>query len=294
MVNVDLSRVIPYKAAAYFVALIPGGFFGISVLFANPAFARQLVTGTQQMLSLNRYELLLVFLFFVFVVGNAFMILVSLIKFALGLVYQYLLIPARYLLRRQVYLPAFRRLAVVQRPGAPSSPDSMRRRLTELFGPYNERLQRQVDLEDSGRPSAAFLWWERLARQLLLKRFGLKEDELPAASFDPLMAALAKPTKADLRGDLLMNAFHATGWAAIVARSLAPALHTRWYAILAAFLILTGLVHDFYVAKRLNDPDVAAFLYLRDIVEEFPKLETERKPSPKADDDSEGEEGSPL
>jgi hypothetical protein len=69
-----------------------------------------------------------------------------------------------------------------------------------------------------------------------------------------------------------MMASHATGWAALVARRFAPSLHTRWYATFAVFLIVTGLIHDFYVAKPLADPEVAAGLYLRDLIKQFPKL----------------------
>lgn len=283
MISVDLRRAIPHKAFVYLVALIPGVFFGVSVLFANPGLARQLIAKTQEALSPDRYLLLVVFLFLASVVGNALLVFASLIQFALRRGYASLVVPTRDFLRRELWLPVLRRLTHV-RSGVPTW---IQRQLMHSLRPYIDRLQIQVNRVLVGEPLAATVWLDVLTKQLLLKRCGLSGDKLPAASFDPLFAAFAKPTPRDLRGDLIMMATEATGWGGMVARTFAPALHARWYTTFAAFLIFAGLVHDFYVAKRLSDPEVAGILYLRDILSEFPKLEADGVTPPKPDDDPE-------
>jgi hypothetical protein len=273
MFSIDIGRLIPRNALSFLAPLIPGGFFWVSVLFGNPSLTHQIVAPAQRAFALNGYVLFLVFLLLVWVTGNAFLLLISLIQWVLRLMYHWVIIPGRRLARKHMLLPALRRLTRCQ----PGIPIPRRQRISmELFGNYMHGLQRRVTQEQGG-PLPDSKWLTVFVRQLLLKRFGITDAELPPAraDFDPLVSAFANRTSNDLRGQLPMMASHATGWAALVARRFAPSLHTRWYATFAVFLIATGLIHDFYVAKRLADPEVAAGLYLRDLIKQFPRLKAQ-------------------
>jgi hypothetical protein len=74
-----------------------------------------------------------------------------------------------------------------------------------------------------------------------------------------------------------MNAMHATGWAALLATRFAPVLWSRWYLIFAFTMTGFGLLHDYYLAQRLNDPNIGNLLRIRAILREYPKIESTSK-----------------
>jgi hypothetical protein len=75
MLSFDLSKAVPSKAF-YLLAFIPGLFFEVSILLGSPERLTALASKVQA-LSLNRYAELAIALFLAFVIGNAFMFLVS-------------------------------------------------------------------------------------------------------------------------------------------------------------------------------------------------------------------------
>jgi hypothetical protein len=130
------------------------------------------------------------------------------------------------------------------------------------------------------RLKSEIAWWDALVRQLLLRRYGLTEEKLPAVTFQPLMDVLTDLEPEDVRGSMLMNALEATGWAALAAPIFAPMLWCRWYLAFAFFLIANGLLHAYYVAWRLNSHDLGHLLRIRAILREFPKISAESADHP--------------
>jgi hypothetical protein len=68
------------------------------------------------------------------------------------------------------------------------------------------------------------------------------------------------------------------------------ALWNKWYLIFTFFLIGNGLFHDYFVAMRLNSPDMGDMLRLQDVLREFPKIPptgVRREIPPSAPDDEE-------
>jgi hypothetical protein len=247
---------------------MPGLFFEFSILLANPALACQLALRSQESFGFGRYLTLFVGLFLAFVIGNTLMLFASLIQMAVGYVYSLYLFLWK-LFERKVLLPVLTKLTHI--PGW--TPPKW---FFDLYVLTVTNVQRVSSTE----PTPAYLWWETLAKQLLLKRYGLSEESLPAASFSPLQKVLTVPTAEEIRGSILVNASHATGWAALIASKFAPALRTKWYITFAVFLIVYGLLHDWYVAKRLNDPDMGDTLRLRAVLREFPKIQPSGAPQP--------------
>ncbi len=285
----------------YFSAFMPGLFFEFSILLVNPGLGRQLVESSQEGFGLGHFLPLFIGLFLAFVIGNAFMFLVSHIQWLVGLGYRF----CRFLWEKfqfHVLLPFLTKLthsgppapAPTVNPGQPSMPQpapKQRRPSPRWLSALYVRTVAKLQRVHSTEPTAAYEWWETLAKQLLLKRYGLSEEKLPATSFSPLQAVLTIPSAEEARGSILMNALHATGWAALFASRFAPALWNKWYIVFAVALIGFGLLHDYYVAMRLNDPDLGDILRLRAVLREFPRIrptgttqQNPAKPSGEEDD----------
>jgi len=261
VVSFDLSKALPPRAYLYLAALMPGLFLEFSILLANPALACELALRSQEGFGFGRYLTLFAALFLAFVIGNALMALASLIQMAVGYTYSFCL-RLWELFEEHALLPRLTKLTHTQGRTPP-------RWVYDLYIRTHNRVTRRSSTE----PTEAYLWWEKLAMQLLEKRYGVSEEDLPVASFFPLQKVLTVPTQEEIRGSVLVNALHATGWAALIASRFAPILRTRWFIAFAAFLIVYGLLHDWYVAKHLWDPDIGDTARLQAILREFPKLQ---------------------
>lgn len=270
---------------------MPGLVLEISILLANPNLARQLALRTQESFGFGHYLTLFVGLFLAFVIGNTLMLLVALIQWGNGHVYNHSRLSWE-LLERHALLPVLTRLTHPRPASAPNTTPPPARTPPKWISALYVRTLTHVRRLASTEPTDAYLWWESLAKRLLHRRYGLREEDLPHASFMPLQTVLTVPTREEIRGSLLVNASHATGWAALIASKFAPALRANWYITSAFFLIAYGFLHDWYVANRMWNPDIGDTMRLRAILREFPRLEAAEpdKPSPGNHDDKEGEE----
>ena len=83
-----VEKLIPPRAYTYLFAALPGLFFEISILVANPERMCELVAKAQDGFGLNHYELVGMALILAFIIGNAFMLLVSFNQLLLGKLYR--------------------------------------------------------------------------------------------------------------------------------------------------------------------------------------------------------------
>jgi hypothetical protein len=239
---------------------MPGLFFELSILLANPDLGRELVQRSQQGFAFVHFFPLFIGLFLAFVVGTAFMFLISHIQWAISLIYN----SCRFLRTKFDFYILLRFLTkLVNSPVSAPAP----------IASTGQSLVPQTTPERSREPTAADEWWEALAKQLLLKRYGLSKESLPAASFEPLRDVLTIPSAEEIRGSILMNALQATGWAGLFASRFAPALWNKWYVLFSLVLIGFGLLHDYFVAKRLRDPEIGDLLRIRAVLREFPRIQ---------------------
>jgi hypothetical protein len=249
---------------------MPGLFFEFSILLASPELARRFVLGTQGDFVLGRYLSLFMGVFLAFVVGNSLMLLASLLQSVVGLIYRMCLFLSMQF-QKYVLLPVLTRLTHTRTSSSASAAKPVStppRWLTMLY----VRICTNVESLPEQDEKDAYQWWVTIAKQLLLKRYDLTEDKLPVVPFAPLQNVLTIPTPEEIRGSILVNASHATGWAALFASWVAPALCNKWYIILAFFLIGCGLLHDWGVARRLHDPALGNMLRLRAVLREFPTI----------------------
>lgn len=113
--------------------------------------------------------------------------------------------------------------------------------------------------------------WHVLARRLLKVRYGIKWNEFKDEEWKPLFLTLGTWTPDDVRGSIFIISCHATGWAGLAATRFAPRLQTKYYFLFCLFLILNGLLHDYYVVVRRCDPRFAGYASIRAVLREFPK-----------------------
>src|SRR5712691_8058852 len=114
MFKVDISKALPPSAFNYLAPFVPGLFFEISILLANPRLISELASQSQSAYHFGYYTLLLIALMLAFIIGNGFVLFVRMFQRMVGRIYQL----KRFLLKQlnhHVLLPVVNR--VMNRPG---------------------------------------------------------------------------------------------------------------------------------------------------------------------------------
>jgi hypothetical protein len=202
------------------------------------------------------------------------MLFVSVVQYAVGRQYR-IGLSLWELSRKHFLLPILTRMTHSWKSAIAPTTENPHPHPTPRFVPpeWVNNLYRRtfLDVHDvqSAQEDAEYQWWDALVRQLLLKCFGMAEEILAAASFEPLYKILSEPTPEETRGSVLVNASEATGWAGLLAATFAPTLRNKWYMLFAIFLVAWGLTHDFIVTRALYDPSMGTLLRLRAVLHEF-------------------------
>src|SRR6266851_3615689 len=241
MLNVDVSKVLPRRSLSYLIVFLPGLFFVLSVTLGNPDLTERILSGPKPITNSNRYFETAVALFFAFVIGNGFMLVVSFVYYLWGYVYRfcerlrvgacrYLLLP---ILNRVSQLPSLTRSAQKAVSERRPTPWLVRwlsyvnRVLVPIAFPSNQEI---LDGQKA---------WRIIARRLLWKRYGIDLNQL-GDEWHFLYESVGTPTSEEVRGPLLMMASHAMGWAGVVAMNIAPALRNKYYIGFSAAMLVFG------------------------------------------------------
>jgi hypothetical protein len=276
--KVDLSKVLPDRAYELLAGFSPGLFFFFSVLLANPDLVARVVVGVQLHFSIGRYASLAVGLFLAFIVGNAFMLVSTLLQYVFGILYPVKIFIWRCI-SRFLLVPITERLMTRLRVfGANPARKRDVSFLMQLVAGFHARVVTVAHLGYNDWRSIQGCWGI-LARELLKIRYGVNWRDLRGEEWTPLFFNLGSWSPEDIRGNMMMIALHATGWAGIAAIRLAPQLRNKYYFLFCLFLILNGVLHDYYVVWRRSDPRVAGYANIRAILREFPKTLAERSPA---------------
>jgi hypothetical protein len=269
-----VSSVVPPRAYVFMVALLPGLFFELSILLADPALVCDLVARARDGLGLGHYEILGLSLVIAYVIGNALILLVTLIQRLLAYPYK---------LRAWVWeeLCAWPLSPLVVWLGRKQWWGRRQR-----FRDFSMYVQERA----SGMPAdeGARKLWAIIGKRLLREKYGVEPKDLGQEEWNALYWTLGTLTITDVRGSMTMIVFEATGWAGLAATLFAHQLWNRYYVGLSALLILAGLLHDWHVAGNLNNFRFLAYLKIRSLLREFPRV-TDRTSSPDPDANSESE-----
>jgi hypothetical protein len=246
MINLDPAK-IP-RLWDLLPAFMPGLFLEISVLIARPQLVYEMTDGAR----LDRYASATIAVILAFIVGIPFMFRVGLLRYALGLVY----VSGRKLWRK--FLEYLLR--------AKDSPSKPPRFASSRF--VNEAYRKTLagDLEATGTALP------KAISELLRRRYGLKApDPMHTAEWQAWYGVLGTPKPEVFKGILLVMATQATGWSALAAAYLAPALRSRPYFVFSLFLIAHGILFDWAVVRRWNHPVLRSLLSLRAVLDEIPR-----------------------
>jgi hypothetical protein len=275
VLNVDF-KTIPSSALSYLLTFMPGLFFLSAIAIGNPYLTSDLTARLLATIPFDHYAAIFValFLFLAFVTGATFITLVALIQY----------LPVRYVWRlwfrskpflcKRALLPILKHLMATPKPKPQWLINLHGRAMDTVFPPLREQ-------------QPAYRWWKALTKQLLRKRCGMKDSDLPPTSMYPLTQVLTEPSPREQRGNVMMVALHATGWSALAAAYFAPELRATWLYLFALFLIANGLYHDMTLIKLLIDPSIGDMLRLRAVLREFPKLKAQPIPEKRANDNAE-------
>ena len=263
-----VSRIVPERIYSYLAALLPGVFFEISIVVADPTLISRLVERAEQSFTLGRPITVTIALFLAYLIGTALMFIPPLIQ-------HYVLEPLYriwwFLWKQFCKWPLFPivRWLMGKKRFAP---------MTEVHDFYKYIL----DIGFTIRPEEAqnaWSCWLTFARRLLKQRYGINPDDLHQDNqWGALYWILGIWYPEDLRGNLLVICLEATGWAGLAASRVAPALQTKYFLYFVGLLIVIGLLHDLYVVRRNVDPRISSYSHIRAILRELRRL-----PEPKAD-----------
>lgn len=266
MVSIDLSKIVPGKAYAYLAAFLPGLFFVLSVVLANPGFVARLAADFGNSVNLGRYATLAAALFLAFIIGNGFLLVDTFIQYVFMYLYRFKVF--LYRLACKWPLRQLTQWMIVKRQWRMPWVGKMHQRAWTIA---------QVGFDDWREH---YHCWVVFARRLLELRYQLKVEDLNNEDFGVLWSTLGRITPEEFRGSLMLIATHATGWAGLAAMPFAPVLRNKYYAGFCLFLILNGMLHAYYVARRRFDPRIAGLLTVRAVMREFPKTEKANSSGP--------------
>jgi hypothetical protein len=258
MLNLELSKVLPSRPYVFLAAFLPGFFFETSILLANPELASRLIANFQKSFPTNHYLLLGTGLFLAFVIGTGFLLLVTFIQYIYAHVYR---------LFRSIWGRICRSPLYPLSVWAMKHPSWRRPWLSRLSAHLSNR-----GLMDAADSIPVRRCWGKIASQLLKSRYGIDPTQFNEDEWPVLFWTLPTRTRWEVRGDLSMIASQATGWSGLAAILLAPTLRNGYYLTFSLFLILNGLLHDFYLIQRNLHPTAAAYTTLRATLRAFPKL----------------------
>src|SRR6266849_6928767 len=205
---------------------------------------------------MGRYAIWCVALFFAFVIGNAFILFVTLIQRLLGYFYR-----LWDWVREELCIWPLSPIIV----WLGKKPWLLRRRRFRVFAENVQRRASGGPLDDGARRL-----WAVVAKRLLKEKYGIgREDQLGQDEWNALYQTLGTLRIEDVRGSMTMIVSEATGWCGIAATRFAPTLRNRYYVAFSGLLIVAGLLHDCYVAAGLNNHQFLGYLKVRALFREF-------------------------
>ncbi len=130
--------------------------------------------------------------------------------------------------------------------------------------------------------------WLTLARRLLKARYGIESEDVGDNEWSILYWMLGESDPRDTRGSLLVFTLEATGWAGIAAIRLVPSFDTKHFYYFCLFLVVNGLIHDWFVVRRMTDPRASGYRNVRAVLRELRQL-PQQQISPAKTSDGKGE-----
>ncbi|MGB6678474.1 MAG: hypothetical protein WBE44_17395 [Terriglobales bacterium] len=237
MINVDLSKAFHPRIVDALSAFLPGLFFEVTLLLANP----QPVRSSAARAGLGGYAQLFVALLGAYVLGCAFMSWVQLLRVMLIKLRFFCVGRWAQLVKSQ--LIARRRHAIAGQP-IPRQPWPVG---------FLTREDRRLSDRDREQEYYRRAWGQ--AARVLLKRYGIEAPRGPdPGEWHPWVRFWGGLRWHLLRSYLIMMSLEAAGWSGLAALYFAPPLRNAPFVGLCGFLIFFGLLNDYNLARYQTDP----------------------------------------
>jgi hypothetical protein len=248
-------------AIVYLLAMSPGMFFMCSVAIGNIYLAKFFIQRLNELYSFPPYVILLIFIGFGFIIGQAFIMLSWLFEMVLF---------QSYRLPRKVFRKIFGGPWLYKWLGNHQAFPPNRNFLVSLLS----KLVFRARVEEVDDPDAKSVRWclAAAAEKLLEKQYGIDSFRATGKSggeWPVWYSALGKPTK--LLAETL-NAGRVTlasGLAGAFACSFAPQLKNTYFLSMCTLFIFSGLWTASWYFFQLNDSVKLDFLRLRSILQEL-------------------------
>lgn len=259
----DFSKPLHPRTVDFFLPLIPGLFFEVSVYWGKPelmnVFTHHPVSNT------GYYTRIALALFCAYFVGAAALtilgFLLYLMKTSVGIALR-----ASRSIKEKIYRYTGRRM---------NNPRSFARR---FISPIQGRRIRR-DMAAESRANNAYQVWAHAAERLLAARYGISPPDPMALRRNQEMGVwhevLGAPTAEEVRGNSLIKAMYCSGCLGLVAIQIAPALWNRYYLGLSAALVVQGLFNDIWLAISWNNRAYDIVMRARSVLREIPAVKTE-------------------
>jgi hypothetical protein len=253
----DFSKPPHPKTVDLILPLLPGLFFEVSILWADPALMTILTSHAAFNASL--YARSAMALFCAYFIGLAVLVTLGFLQSLMKTSFRLASLMSASI-KKRVYTYTGKRV---------TDPRSFARR---FISPIQNRWIRR-DMEAESIAHDAYQVWAHAAERLLSVRYGISPPPPTIGSADRQMGiwhdVLGTPTAEEIRGSSFLRAMHGSGWLGLVATQIAPVLWNRYYLGLSIALVVQGLVNDLFVSRnwsnRVYDIEVRIRCVLRDI-----------------------------
>ncbi len=231
MIKIDASNVIPKRLGTYLLGSIPGLVFELSVAYADPLLAHQMIERARQVYLFQGYALLVLFLVSCLIVGQTFFLLAWFFDWFIDFLYRV----QRYSLLHLTLGSDWLYKAVGRLQGIPP-----KRNVRHLWRIVMWARMKKVPFET--RP---VLKCQRMAATRLLKRkYGVTPSkgqwDWVDQEWQAWLAVLGKAPTGFREAFLTMRTFLGTGFAELVAMYVEPALRNWYFGTMTGTLLLAG------------------------------------------------------
>ena len=245
MIKIDASNVIPKRLGTYLLGIIPGLVFELSIAYADPSFAHQMIERATQVYPLQGYALLVLFLASCLIVGQTFFLLAWFFDWLTDFLYR----AQRYLLLHLTLGSDWFYKAVGRLQGMPP-----KRNVRHLW-----RIIMWARMKKTPFEIRPVLKCQRMAATRLLKRkYGVAPSkgqwEWVDQEWQAWLAVLGKAPIGFREAFLTMRTFLSVGFAQLVAMYVEPALRNWYFGTMTGTLLLAGCFQSLSLAKRRGDP----------------------------------------
>lgn len=266
MIKIDASNVIPKRLGTYLLGIIPGLVFELSVAYADPPLAHQMIDRTRQVYAFQGYALLVVFLVSCLIVGQTFFLLAWFSDWLIDFLYR----AQRYLILHLTIGSDWLYRAAGRFQGMPP-----KRNIRYLW-----RIIMWARMNKAPFEIRPVLKCQRVAATRLLKRkYGVTPSkgqwEWVHQEWQAWLAVLGKTPAGFREAFLSMRAFLGSGLAELAAMYIEPTLRNRYFVAMTGTLLVAGCFQSLSLTKRRREPMRFSLMRLLMLMEEL--AETSRE-----------------